>query len=791
MPKTSSPPINMQKRVSVEFIKNTGNFAVKAPRGEKNPGKEWDPKNNNKTKSEQVLHDAELNDENLGVHFFGDLVDVDVDTDVPFLREALDKFLPPCAHVWGRPSKTRSHRAYMLKQDEPYDPTDHHILRRLEKIDEAKVEVRGGAQSRGEYSLLPGSIHTSGEPYEWADLNRARNSPSVATIDQIVRGVRLAGAIAVIAPHMIEGTRNDLTMALSGFLYKAWSISQTLGGDAFAMSKEEAERFIEVLLELSGDDPADRVARIKTFHATWKKAESGEATTGATTIGDITGNREVVQKLYILLTDSPDIAAIEEFTNRFCIWQGPGLVIDMDQMKRGDTKAWMARQNFQNSYGHKFILVEGKRKQLTDLLFYLESTTRVAGITFEPGENFLVETRTGKKVNQWSGFAMKPHPEPVADDEIRWFLDYVMDILASGDERTFQWIMGWIAHILQEPANKSQTSLVLVGIPGAGKSFLGAEILAPMIGEAHAATTKSVDSITRGFNVLFDNKVFVQCDEAMNNRQKATAAKLKSIITDPWIEVEPKGIDPFHKPNHMRLMFTSNEVEDAINLEDGNNDRRYTIIEVSSKMVGHLEDYWLPFLEWLKDARPKIMRWLMDYKYERAFICKPLQTEAKTRMQQHSWSTFDAWLAAWVSRNHPLSDETHEHWFDAPVYEKKGVYDKSIVRTEWPTHISNAALARDYARFARNYGRSDRPLNEVQIADNLIRRGLRTLGDARIRLPVKYFDEKKRSNQTIMVGIYPVAPRERVLEYLLQRYGFVPDSLGEIMKLDTVEETEF
>lgn len=233
-------PISTQRHVSLDFIKNRGAFAVRVIRGQKAPHKdEWNPKLNDATKSEMLLRELR-NDEvdNFGAHWHGPLVDVDIDSDSPALMAALEILLPPCNHIWGHASRPRTHRAYQLKNS--FDPTSIPILDRIKRIEEVKLELRGGPPSRGRYTLLPGSVHPSGEEYLWVDLHKARYSPTVTTIDQILKAIRLAGAVAVLAPYWIEGLRNDLIMALSGFLHRTAKIAESLGGGSRDISRRSS-----------------------------------------------------------------------------------------------------------------------------------------------------------------------------------------------------------------------------------------------------------------------------------------------------------------------------------------------------------------------------------------------------------------------------------------------------------------------------------------------------------------------------------------------------------------------
>ena len=760
--------VSMERAVSVQVIRSSGGFAVKAKPGQKDPAKGWDPAVNSETKSELLLNAIEFTEDNLGLHLHGALVDVDIDSDAPFLMDALDAFLPPCGHVWGRKSRPKTHRVYAVREG-VFDPAAVPLLRRLKRIEEAKIELRGGHVSRGEYSLLPGSIHPSGELYEWDNIGKAKSSLSTVPIDALTDAVRLAGAIAVLGPYWVEGTRNDLVMAVAGFLHRISTIAENAEHESFHMDHDQSKRFVEVLLDLTEDDKEDRKARLTTFDRTWDKGEKGVPVTGATTIAEITGDEDIISKLYSLLTDNPEIAKLEEFVSRFVIWQGPGSVIDLDAVEKGSLRPLItSRQNFINSYGDRSIAFGDKRVQLATLLYTYPGTRKVAGMTFDPGEVRFVDDREGTKVNQWAGFEVPPHDSEVSDDDIRPFIDYVYNILASENEATNEWLLGWIAHILKEPNNRTGTALVLVGGQGAGKSFLGHRFLIPIIGHRHAASTNNVDAIVKDFNVTFESKLYVQCDEAMNNRQKSIAARLKSLVTDPYVKIEPKGVDAYMSPNHMRLMFTSNDIEDAIFLDSGASDRRYTVVQVSSRKMGESE-YWEEMVAWSGDKTnlSKVHRWLIDHQYTRRTIERPLVTQAKTRMQFHSWDPIDRWLAGWIIRNHPLTDRHHMKWYDAIPKKHDG---KTIDRATWPELVRLQPLVDDFEAYQRSmpaYLRST--ADQWNVGLKMKEYGILKGKSKRFR--VEEWDERRDANVVSRPRLYEIEPPEKIAFYLDTKYG--------------------
>jgi len=189
--------VDFQRQVSIAFLKSTVGYAVRTPRGQKDPGAiKWDPKLNSRDKSNETIQALERTTDNLGVHLFGPLVDVDIDSDNPMLLDALDYFLPHTAHVWGRKSRPRTHRLYELSGVTMFDPTVWPFLAKVQAIKDIAVEVRGGELKSARYSLLPGSIHPSGEHYQWEDAKAARNTSVVHVSEsKLMQAVRFACAV--------------------------------------------------------------------------------------------------------------------------------------------------------------------------------------------------------------------------------------------------------------------------------------------------------------------------------------------------------------------------------------------------------------------------------------------------------------------------------------------------------------------------------------------------------------------------------------------------------------------
>ena len=782
------------REISLKFIKSSSGFAVRTPRGQKDPGHiQWDPRTNTLEKSEQSIVALERTDDNIAIHFFGTLVDVDVDSDNPNLMAALESFLPYTAHVYGRPSRPRTHRIYELTgcYNNEFDPNAFRFLNILAKHDDIKLEVRGGKLQSGRYSLMPGSLHPSGEPYEWDNLRVADSTPVYTSVDALMGAIRKACAAAILMPYFTEGSRNKLCMALSGFLFRVVQHVEETNDPAFYFDKDDALKFITTLLDLVDDDESDRNSRIKTFEKTWQKAENGEKTIGLTSIVEDTGEESIVQLLYALLLDSKELQELDDFIDRYWVRNNTSDIIDIEKMGRRDVVSIMAQAAFRQSNLHRKIAINGERKSLVDMLLHSKRANRFDGFAFAPDEQRTFYRRTELYVNQWNGFHIPPWHEPVTAQEVEPFITYVKEILADNQKEYYDWIMCWIADIFKHPSDKCGTALVLVGLPGSGKSFLGSKIIRGIIGHDHSMQVNHISQITSQFNADSSGKLFIQCDEAINSRRHEDSNKLKSLITDPTKRVEPKGVDAFEVENHARFQFTSNNIADAVSITDGRADRRYAVFETNNKYAedsklpkAEKDAFWKKMYDWVDDEEnlAKLHRYFVDSVYDRNVIRRPIDTKARRRIQQHSLRGLDDWLIQLAASDHPLAVfPDRDPRSKMSCYMVRGKYRND--HEKWPEVINYSALKDAYELYRSRKGMkaTTADYNEAQLMTEFISKGI--------------LDKRHKITKADIITGYnqmgdPIVKRtnmrsfptlEKIQEYVL-RFGFNPleDSAAEM-----------
>jgi hypothetical protein len=736
---------NMHRSVSIALLQSSNCFAVRTPRGQKDPGPiNWDPRSNSANKSRENIETLKRTNDNLGIHLFGTTVDVDVDSDNPYLLSALDWFLPHTPHIWGRPSRRRTHRLYELSGLEiNFDPADYPFLTRLQSHDAIKLEIRGGDQKSGRYSLLPGSVHPSGEEYEWEDVSAAKSTPVLTSVWKVIDGVRFACVAGLLAPYWTEGQRNQMCMALSGFMHRASSYSQEMAMD-MPFDREAARRLLEGLMEVAGDDPADFPMRFKTFDQTWDKADEGVPVVGASRLTELTGDKEVLPLLYSLLAHTPEMQELDAIFEQFAVLRNTTSVVDL-KVGAGGTYV-MNKDAFVFTMAGRWITTPRGRTALSGLFLNSLQRTIVDKITIHPSKPLVFDVGEEKVANIWKGWGIDPYEGDVSDDDVQPFLEYLREVVSSGDPRLMAWVLMWIADIFQNPASKPGTAIVLVGAQGAGKSVLAENVLRPIIGDAHFTKVGSIEKLAAKFNSHMSGRLLIQGEEVISSKRKQDANTLKDAITSYRRSIEMKGRDVFEIDDFARYLFTSNHRDDAVSVETG--DRRYTIIEVAKKyafMGGakrkERDEYWSQFFGWLqnKDGTPhtenlaKLHKWLLGVKIDQPFIRSAMETEIKRQTQQNSSRGMDSWLLSIIEMANPLDTLKDDERGYEYSYALKG--GKIVATREWPEFISYTLLELAMKRHtARDYGEA-RTAQQIAtffktegLLENTDRRGMRVDG---------------------------------------------------------------
>ncbi len=171
----------------------------------------------------------------------------------------------------------------------------------------------------------------------------------------------------------------------------------------------------------------------------------------------------------------------------------------------------------------------------------------IHGVTFDPGQ----KERSGV-LNLWEGYGV----QPAAGD---WSLlrAHIFKVICAEDQIRYNYLMRWLARMLQRPAEAGEVAVVLKGGEGVGKGTLAKAI--KRIVAQHALAISNAKHLTGNFNAHLRDVVFLFADEAFFAGDRAHVGVLKAIITEPYLTVEAKYANAAEVPNYLHVMMASNE----------------------------------------------------------------------------------------------------------------------------------------------------------------------------------------------------------------------------------------
>ena len=190
-------------------------------------------------------------------------------------------------------------------------------------------------------------------------------------------------------------------------------------------------------------------------------------------------------------------------------------------------------------------------------------------------------------LNTWTGFKATILSNGEYDEElIQPFIYHIRAVICGGNEAHANWMMCWLANIIQYPYAKNTVALILYSYEtGTGKSILSKFFKDMIIGSTHAAVCSGLDPLFETHNTIFENKIFINVEEAATNKKDYAKFHdlIKDIVTNDVISINPKGLPRYEANNYCKLCITTNHIN-AVPISDS--DRRFTMFEVSNKHQG-------------------------------------------------------------------------------------------------------------------------------------------------------------------------------------------------------------
>jgi hypothetical protein len=304
-------------------------------------------------------------------------------------------------------------------------------------------------------------------------------------------------------------------------------------------------------------------------------AAEGSAASGS--VASITGLGSVPDPLRFVCLPSEE--AVARINTEFFVLQSSGKIYR--QNTDGELHA-LPKQDFKTVLGGRWVEIDNsgsvKRRSAADAWLDAPQRREYRGLQYCPNNIGLKPNH----LNLWTGWGdVTP-----AQGDCSILIDH-LKIVADGDPAKGDFLLNWLADILQNPTRKPGVCVVLRGRQGCGKTVVGA-IARKLLGPKNVLTVNEKDRMLGRFNSSVMNKILLVGEEMLFAGDRATTDKLKHLITGQTLPVEFKFGDALEIESHHRLLLTSNHEQV---FQAAGEERRFVIYDVSDARRGD-SDYF-------------------------------------------------------------------------------------------------------------------------------------------------------------------------------------------------------
>lgn len=363
-------------------------------------------------------------------------------------------------------------------------------------------------------------------------------------------------------------------------------------------------------------------------------------------------------------------------------------------------------ENIRNRYSNKKVKV-GTTKEGQDQLvplgkYWLDHPMRRQYDTIK----FMPNMEKEGVYNLWRGFNVEPRP-----GDCSLYLNHIRDNICSGNQVHYEFLLQWMARVVQYPATPGEVAIVLRGGKGTGKGVF-ARNFGRLFGRHHVHVANAKHLVGQ-FNAHLKDCVSLFADEAFFAGDKQHESVLKMLITEDTIPIEQKGIDVETYPNYVHMIMASN---DPHVVRASGDERRYFVLEMGSGQQQNAE-YFSAIQKQLDEGGYEALLYFLQSMDLSDFNVRNVpQTDALREQKLLSMSQDEEW------------------WFqklrDGRIFEND---------EDWLRHVPSKELENDFTKYADTWKFSRRG-NATQLG-RFLTRVVPHIVKSQKRRPVTEYDQ--------------------------------------------------
>ena len=169
---------------------------------------------------------------------------------------------------------------------------------------------------------------------------------------------------------------------------------------------------------------------------------------------------------------------------------------------------------------------------------------------------------------------------PLINPQIgQWDLirSYLKDVICDGDAQIYDYLIKYLAHMVQHPEEKPGVMIILLGRQGTGKGMFF-QLLAK-IWSRSTLLLSDISQVVGQFNAALERSYVICMDEAIFSGDRKSQDRLKSLVTEKTLRIEQK-YQPSRSIESIHRIFAASNHHHFSQTES--DDRRSLFIRVST-----------------------------------------------------------------------------------------------------------------------------------------------------------------------------------------------------------------
>lgn len=204
------------------------------------------------------------------------------------------------------------------------------------------------------------------------------------------------------------------------------------------------------------------------------------------------------------------------------------------------------------------------------------------------------------RLNIFCGFPFEPK-----EGDVSRFLELI-DMVCNHQKNAVEYMLDWLAHLIQKPYEKHEVSIIVQGLKGSGKDS-PFDKFGELLGKMFFNTGTPENDVFSSFNGMLKHNLLVKMEEGNFQTNKNNEPKLKSMISAKKVAIQEKNKDQINYDNYSRFIITTNE---EIPIHITPDERRWFLVKTSDENRGK-RDFWND--TWRVFSDPLYNSYLMHY----------------------------------------------------------------------------------------------------------------------------------------------------------------------------------